>query len=129
VSRADDLAWWTLLHATNGVAEEFLTAVTDHCIKKKLRFGSTVADLGGVPPKGPSTTSLNKAKATVAQTLELPDRLDIEKVPESPHGWATWLLETAEALKIPRGSASCGFDSHLRHQRSASRRRATSTAG
>lgn len=64
-NRADDLAWWTVLWATRGVSDDFMTLITNECIKTGDRFVSRVLTLESVPLKGASTTSNNAAVARV----------------------------------------------------------------
>jgi hypothetical protein len=100
-SRGDDLAWWTLLAATPGLSDEFITVIADECITAGERFAVRIARLDTEPPAGVTEASLRAAIKTIKATVAILSELDLTKVPESENGWADWLLGIAEALKIP----------------------------
>ena len=101
VNRRDDLAWWAYLRGTSGVSAVFIAALTDEASTRKQRFSDRVLVLETEPPNGVSSRSLRAATRAVAHVQAHLDRLALEAVPESEHGWFDWLLQTASELSIP----------------------------
>lgn len=98
--RADDLAWWTILWLTPRISEEFITLLTDDCIKRNMRFAAGVLSLESDSLTGATAISLKTATERVKAVLRELDGVDIKKVPASSDGWAEWLLQTADRLAI-----------------------------
>jgi DNA helicase-2/ATP-dependent DNA helicase PcrA len=90
VERSDSLAWWTLLHLTRGIAEEFIEQIATQCGRGET-FGScllrTAPTFGGLG----SRQSVGTAAKLIREQLTAVEALDIAGTPTAPGGWGTWL--------------------------------------
>ena len=96
----DGLSWWTLLRLTNGISDGYVAKVADEALANGESFATRLVRIEQDPPAGVTATSHNRAVEVVSTTLGIVEETDIEGVPASEEGWATWFIELADALGI-----------------------------
>ena len=99
-NRHDDLAWWQLLVSTPGVSTAFIDAIYSESRDSRERFSERLLTTGENPPAGVSERARVAATSLIDTTLRELETLDIEHAPESPFGWADWLIAAAAQLEI-----------------------------
>jgi DNA helicase-2/ATP-dependent DNA helicase PcrA len=99
-NRHDGLAWWTLLDLTAGISPLYINQVADEALAQGETFAIRLMRIEEELPAGASAISQSNALQTVKTALSIVEETSMEGVPVSDAGWATWLLELAEALGI-----------------------------
>jgi DNA helicase-2/ATP-dependent DNA helicase PcrA len=99
-NRHDGLAWWALLDLTAGISSPYVNQVADEALAQGETFAIRLMRIQDEPPAGASGISQSNAVQTVRTALSIVEETSIEGVPVSDTGWATWLLELADALGI-----------------------------
>jgi DNA helicase-2/ATP-dependent DNA helicase PcrA len=100
VHREDDLAWWTIMDQTYGIAPEFVAQVADEARERGIRFAARLLTIDDDPPDNVTTFSLSTARDTVTDFSQQVEGLDVEGAPQSENGWADWLIDSATALGV-----------------------------
>jgi DNA helicase-2/ATP-dependent DNA helicase PcrA len=99
-NRYDSLAWWTLVYLTLGIAPAYVNQVADEALAEAETFALRLMRVDHEPPARVSAASHANAVQTIRSTLSIVEETAIEGVLPSDEGWATWLLELAEAVGI-----------------------------
>ncbi len=98
VNREDSLAWWTILHLTNGLGPR----VRDHFYDRAEEVSSSFADrlLTEYADGFPALTPAMRTRVTnaVRPVLELVDSVDISGADLGEGGWGAWLVDRAESF-------------------------------
>lgn len=96
----DELAWWTLLKLTRGVADSLVTAVADAAYENGERFSSRLLRLATAPVDGVSTTSHRRATEMIREILRIQEIAQGLAPPDegSANGWADWIMRLAELV-------------------------------
>ena len=96
----DSLSWWTIVHLTSGISGDFVRQVADDARKNGKRFEERLLRIRDKPLPDATAASHNKTIGLIEEIQAILTELDIERVPESEHSWATWLLDVAELLSL-----------------------------
>lgn len=91
----DSLAWWTLLHLTNGVGIAFINYIYDK-VRPDETFGKALLRLWGDGFPGLSHGGA-KVEELVATTLAAVGEMDFSEPVLDERGWGGWLLDQPQA--------------------------------
>jgi DNA helicase-2/ATP-dependent DNA helicase PcrA len=100
VNPRDGLAWWTLLHLTPGIAQQYIDRVADEALALGETFSTRLMRILEQSPAGVSAQSQARAVQLVQSTTNVIEEVTIAGVAEALAGWAPWLLELGDQLGI-----------------------------
>jgi len=96
INREDSLAWWALLHLTNGIGPNIINKIYELARLTKSSFGKTTIKESENKFKNIST-SRNKIITRTREILELLEKIE----PPNEVRWGNWIVEQIEKNMLP----------------------------
>lgn len=105
LDRTDSLAWWTLLHLTDGIAPAFVAHV-QAAANGNETFGQCLLRLAPGFAGAPTAQSARAAARLVQEQLAAIAALDTQGVPDDEAGWGAWLARRVVAGALSAEAAN-----------------------
>lgn len=101
----DSLAWWTLLHLTNGVAPSFIEYI-EGATNNSETFGQCLLRLGPNFVGSPTSRSSQAAARLIQEQHTAIATLDTQGTPQDNTGWGAWLAHRVVAGSLSADAAN-----------------------
>ena len=100
VHRTDSLAWATLLHLTDGIAESFITYVYEKARAERTQFGAALLAARAEDFEDAPTAPANRAARVIDALTEWLDGIDMPGADDDP-SWGHWIIQTSGGAVPP----------------------------
>lgn len=105
LDQADSLAWWTLLHLTDGIAPAFVVYV-EEAVNANETFGRCLLRLAPLFAGAPTAQSARAAARVVQEQLAAVAALDAHGVANDEADWGAWLARRVVAGTLSEEAAN-----------------------
>lgn len=105
LERTDSLAWWTLLHLTDGIAPSFVSYI-DQAAEANETLGQCLLRLAPAFAGAPTARTARAAARLIEEQLAAVAALDTHGLPDDAAGWGAWLSRRVVAANLSAEAAA-----------------------